>query len=73
MHKLPHRLNVPEAKMEKFSSLGSTFLVKRFDRIGERSHRFQSFGMLLPAFEVLPMEELQFLYHQREMDHLVLS
>lgn len=28
-------LNVPEAKVEKFSKLGSTFLVKRFDRDGK--------------------------------------
>ena len=27
-------LNVPEAKVEKFSKLGTTFLVKRFDRVG---------------------------------------
>ena len=27
-------LNVPESKLEKFSKLGSTFLVKRFDRDG---------------------------------------
>lgn len=31
-------LNVPEAKLEKFSSLGSTFLVKRFDRIGKKEY-----------------------------------
>ncbi len=32
-------LNVPESKLEKFSELGSTFLVKRFDREnGERKH-----------------------------------
>lgn len=32
-------LNVPEAKLEKFSSLGSTFLIKRFDRsAGKRVH-----------------------------------
>lgn len=30
-------LRVPEAKMERFSRLGSTFLVKRFDREGNRS------------------------------------
>ena len=29
-------LNVPEAKAEKFSRLGTTFLVKRFDRIESR-------------------------------------
>lgn len=32
-------LNVPESKIEKFSKLGSTFLVKRFDRkTGNRIH-----------------------------------
>ncbi len=32
-------LNVPEAKLEKFSEMGSTFLVKRFDRDdGKRIH-----------------------------------
>ena len=40
-------LNVPEAKMEKFSSLGSTFLVKRFDRIGEKRIHFASAMTLL--------------------------
>ncbi|HIY62128.1 MAG TPA: type II toxin-antitoxin system HipA family toxin [Candidatus Mediterraneibacter stercoripullorum] len=40
-------LNVPEAKLEKFSSLGSTFLVKRFDRIGERRIHFASAMTLL--------------------------
>lgn len=29
-------LNVPESKLEKFSKLGSTFLVRRFDRDGTR-------------------------------------
>ena len=40
-------LNVPEAKMEKFSSLGSTFLVKRFARIGEKRIHFASAMTLL--------------------------
>ena len=35
-------LNVPEAKLEKFSNLGSTFLVKRFDRNGKRRVHFAS-------------------------------
>ena len=35
-------LNVPEAKIEKFSKLGTTFLVKRFDRDGERRIHFSS-------------------------------
>ncbi|MGN0483600.1 MAG: type II toxin-antitoxin system HipA family toxin [Lachnospiraceae bacterium] len=36
------RLDVPEAKLEKFSKLGSTFLVKRFDREGEQRIHFSS-------------------------------
>ena len=40
-------LNVPEAKLEKFSSLGSTFLVKRFDRIGKKRVHFASAMTLL--------------------------
>jgi serine/threonine-protein kinase HipA len=35
-------LNVPEAKVEKFSKLGSTFLVKRFDRDGSKRIHFSS-------------------------------
>lgn len=35
-------LNVPEAKLEKFSKTGSTFLVKRFDRDGEQRIHFSS-------------------------------
>lgn len=30
-------LNIPESKLEKFSKLGSTFLAKRFDRLGDHS------------------------------------
>ena len=40
-------LNVPEAKLEKFSSYGSTFLTKRFDRNGERRIHFASAMTLL--------------------------
>lgn len=40
-------LNVPESKLEKFSKLGSTFLVKRFDRIGEHRFHFASAMTLL--------------------------
>lgn len=40
-------LNAPEAKLEKFSSLGSTFLVKRFDRIGKKRVHFASAMTLL--------------------------
>ena len=40
-------LNVPEARLEKFSSLGSTFLIKRFDRAGKRRVHFASAMTLL--------------------------
>jgi serine/threonine-protein kinase HipA len=40
-------LDVPESKLEKFSKLGSTFLVKRFDRDGERRIHFASVMTLL--------------------------
>lgn len=35
-------LNVPEAKAIKFSKLGTTFLVKRFDRVGKQRIHFSS-------------------------------
>lgn len=41
------RLNVPESKIEKFSKLGSTFLVKRFDRDGEKRIHYASAMTLL--------------------------
>ena len=40
-------LNVPESKIEKFSKLGSTFLVKRFDRDGDKRIHFASAMTLL--------------------------
>lgn len=40
-------LNVPEAKLEKFSKIGSTFLTKRFDREGDRRIHFASAMTLL--------------------------
>lgn len=40
-------LNVPESKLEKFSKYGSTYLVKRFDRDGERRIHFASAMTLL--------------------------
>ena len=40
-------LNVPESKVEKFSKLGSTFLVKRFDRNGSKRIHFASAMTLL--------------------------
>lgn len=41
------RLNVPESKLETFSKLGSTFLVKRFEREGKRCVHFASAMTLL--------------------------
>lgn len=40
-------LDIPESKIEKFSKLGSTFLVKRFDRNGEKRVHFASAMTLL--------------------------
>ena len=40
-------LNVPEAKLEKFSPLGSTFLIQRFDRMGSKRVHFASAMTLL--------------------------
>ena len=40
-------LNVPDSKIETFSKLGSTFLVKRFDRIGNKRIHFASAMTLL--------------------------
>lgn len=40
-------LNVPEAKLEKFSSLGSTFLIKRFDRKNKKRVHFAAAMTLL--------------------------
>lgn len=44
VHDLAHLcgINVPESRMETFSPLGSTFLVKRFDRNGSRRIHFSS-------------------------------
>ena len=40
-------LHVPEAKLEKFSKLGSTYLVKRFDRVLNKRVHFASAMTLL--------------------------
>ena len=40
-------LNVPEAKLERFSDLGSTFLIKRFDRMNSKRIHFASAMTLL--------------------------
>ncbi len=49
VHDLSHlcSLNVPESKLETFSAVGSTFLVKRFDRDGKRRIHFASAMTLL--------------------------
>ena len=44
-------LNVPEAKLQKFSDFGSTFMVKRFDRKGEQRVHFASAMNLLGAVD----------------------
>ena len=44
-------LNVLEAMIEKFSKYGSTFLVKRFDRSGERRIHFASAMTMLGAVD----------------------
>ncbi len=40
-------LDVPEARLENFSKTGSTFLTKRFDRVGDRRVHFASAMTLL--------------------------
>ena len=40
-------LNVPDSKLERYSEAGSTYLVKRFDRIGMRRIHFSSAMSLL--------------------------
>lgn len=49
VHDLAHMcgLNVPDSKLETFSKLGSTFLVKRFDRNGDKRIHFASAMTLL--------------------------
>ena len=44
-------LNVPEAKLQKFSSYGSTFLVRRFDRRGGKRIHFASAMTMLEAVD----------------------
>ena len=44
-------LNVPEAMLEKLSKYGSTYLVKRFDRDGERRRHFASAMTMLGAVD----------------------
>jgi len=50
-------LNVPESKLEKFSKLGSTFLVKRFDRDGEKRIHFASAMTLLGKIDGASAED----------------
>ena len=49
-------LNVPEAKLRKFSEYGSTFMVKRFDRNGSKRVHFASAMNLLGAVDGLSSE-----------------
>ena len=44
-------LNVPKAKLYKFSECGSTYMVKRFDRTGNRRIHFASAMNLLGAID----------------------
>ena len=44
-------LNVPEAKLQRFSDYGSTFMVKRFDRKGKQRVHFASAMNLLGAID----------------------
>jgi serine/threonine-protein kinase HipA len=41
------QLNIPEARLESFSSNGDTFIVKRFDRMGQQRIHFSSAMTLL--------------------------
>lgn len=50
-------LNVPESKLEKYSKLGSTFLVKRFDRDGKRRIHFASAMTLLGKTDGVSAED----------------
>jgi len=49
-------LNVPDSKIERFSKTGSTFLVKRFDRNGNKRIHFAS-AMTLLEKTMDPMQE----------------
>ena len=44
-------LNVPESKLEKYSEYGSTFLVKRFDRIKDKRIHYTSAMTFLNAID----------------------
>lgn len=50
-------LNVPESKLEKFSKLGSTFLVKRFDRCVNKRIHFASAMTLLGKIDGASAED----------------
>lgn len=50
-------LDVPESRLEKFSKLGSTFLVKRFDRIGRRRNHFASAMTMLNRMDGASSED----------------
>ena len=50
-------LDVPEARLEHFSKLGSTFLVKRFDRQGDRRIHFSSAMTMLSKVDGASSED----------------
>lgn len=54
-------LNVPDAKLEKFSKLGSTFIVKRFDREADRRIHFASVMTMLGKTDGAAAENVSYL------------
>ncbi len=52
------RLNVPEAKLEKFSNLWSTYLIKRFDRVLNKRVHFASVMTLLGKTDGASAEDI---------------
>lgn len=50
-------LDVPESKIEKFSDIGSTFIVKRFDRKGNKRVHFASAMTLLSKTDGASFED----------------
>jgi len=54
-------LNVPEAKLDTFSDDGSTFLVKRFDRVGRTRIHFSSAMALLGKTDGIGSEDVSYL------------
>jgi len=54
-------LQVPEAKLEAFSNAGGTFMVKRFDRLGNRRIHFSSAMALLGKTDGTGAEDASYL------------